>query len=29
MGDLVWWTMREREHTVEQLTDYVTGKYPG
>ncbi len=29
MGDLVWWTMREREHAVEQLTDYVAGKYPG
>jgi CBS domain-containing protein len=29
MGDLVWWTMREREHAVEQLTDYVVGKYPG
>jgi CBS domain-containing protein len=29
MGDLVRWTIREREHSVEQLTEYVTGKYPG
>jgi|HubBroStandDraft_1064217.scaffolds.fasta_scaffold294444_2 CBS domain-containing protein len=29
MGDLVRWTMREREHAVAQLTEYVTGKYPG
>jgi signal-transduction protein with cAMP-binding, CBS, and nucleotidyltransferase domain len=29
MGDLVRWTIREREHAVEQLTEYVAGKYPG
>jgi CBS domain-containing protein len=29
MGDMVRWTLREREHAVEQLTEYVAGKYPG
>jgi CBS domain-containing protein len=29
MGDLVRWTIHEQEHVVDQLTDYVTGKYPG
>jgi CBS domain-containing protein len=29
MGDLVRWTIREREHAVQQLTEYVAGKYPG
>jgi CBS domain-containing protein len=29
IGDLVRWTLREREHAIEQLQDYVTGRYPG
>jgi CBS domain-containing protein len=29
MGDLVRWTIRDREHAVEQLTEYVGGTYPG
>jgi CBS domain-containing protein len=29
IGDLVRWTIREREYEVEQLNDYVTGRYPG
>jgi CBS domain-containing protein len=29
MGDLVRWTVREQEHTVHELTEYVAGKYPG
>jgi hypothetical protein len=28
LGDLVRWTLRERKHAVEELTEYVTGKYP-
>jgi CBS domain-containing protein len=29
IGDLVRWTIRDREHEIEQLHDYVTGRYPG
>jgi signal-transduction protein with cAMP-binding, CBS, and nucleotidyltransferase domain len=29
MGDLVRWTIRQREHAVDQLKEYVAGKYPG
>jgi CBS domain-containing protein len=29
IGDLVRWTLRDREHAIEQLQDYVTGRYPG
>jgi CBS domain-containing protein len=29
IGDLVRWTIREREHSIEQLQEYVTGRYPG
>jgi CBS domain-containing protein len=29
IGDLVRWTIRDREQSIEQLREYVTGKYPG
>jgi|SRR5580692_11269263 CBS domain-containing protein len=29
MGDLVRWTIHNQEHTVDQLTEYVAGRYPG
>jgi CBS domain-containing protein len=29
MGDLVRWAIRDRDHAVQQLTEYVAGKYPG
>jgi CBS domain-containing protein len=29
IGDLVRWTVRDRELEIEQLHDYVTGRYPG
>ncbi len=29
IGDLVRWAVRDREQSIEQLRDYVTGKYPG
>lgn len=29
IGDLVRWTLRDRQYAIEQLQDYVTGKYPG
>jgi CBS domain-containing protein len=29
IGDLVRWTIRDREHSIEQLQEYVTGRYPG
>ena len=29
IGDLVRWTIRDREQSIEQLRDYVTGRYPG
>jgi CBS domain-containing protein len=29
IGDLVRWTVRDREHSIEQLQEYVTGRYPG
>jgi CBS domain-containing protein len=29
IGDLVRWAIRDREQSIEQLRDYVTGKYPG
>jgi CBS domain-containing protein len=29
IGDLVRWAIRDREQSIEQLRDYVTGRYPG
>jgi CBS domain-containing protein len=29
IGDLVRWTIRDREHAIDQLQEYVTGRYPG
>lgn len=29
IGDLVRWTIRDRERAIEQLQEYVTGRYPG
>jgi CBS domain-containing protein len=29
IGDLVHWAIRDREQSIEQLYDYVNGKYPG
>ncbi len=29
IGDLVHWAIRAREQSIEQLYDYVNGKYPG
>jgi CBS domain-containing protein len=29
IGDLVRWTIRDRERSIEQLCDYVGGRYPG
>jgi CBS domain-containing protein len=29
IGDLVRWTVRDREHSIEQLQEYVAGRYPG
>ncbi len=29
IGDLVRWTIRDREQQLEEMTDYVTGRYPG
>jgi CBS domain-containing protein len=29
IGDLVRWSVRDKEHAIEQLQDYVTGRYPG
>lgn len=29
IGDLVLWTIRDREQSIEQLVDYVNGRYPG
>jgi CBS domain-containing protein len=29
IGDLVRWTVRDREQEIEQLHGYVTGRYPG
>jgi CBS domain-containing protein len=29
IGDLVRWTIRDREHKIDELLDYVTGRYPG
>jgi CBS domain-containing protein len=29
IGDLVRWTIRDREQSIEQLREYVTGRYPG
>lgn len=29
IGDLVRWTLRDKDHEIEQLYDYVTGRYPG
>ena len=29
IGDLVRWAIRDREQSIEQLHEYVTGKYPG
>ncbi len=28
IGDLVRWTLLEREHDIEMLEDYVSGRYP-
>ena len=29
IGDLVRWTIRDREREVEQLHEYISGRYPG
>jgi CBS domain-containing protein len=29
IGDLVRWTIADREQAVQQLNEYVTGRYPG
>lgn len=29
IGDLVRWNLRDREYAIEQLQEYVTGRYPG
>lgn len=29
VGDLVAWTIREKERSLDQLTEYVSGRYPG
>jgi CBS domain-containing protein len=29
VGDLVRWTIHDQSHTIAQLEDYVTGRYPG
>ncbi len=29
IGDLVRWTIADREHTVQELNEYVSGRYPG
>jgi CBS domain-containing protein len=29
IGDLVRWAIRDREQSIEQLRDYVIGRYPG
>jgi CBS domain-containing protein len=29
IGDLVRWTIRDREHQIQQMQDYVAGRYPG
>jgi CBS domain-containing protein len=29
IGDLVRWTIRDREHEIQQLNEYVAGRYPG
>ena len=29
IGDLVRWTIEEREHEIAELHEYVTGRYPG
>ncbi len=29
VGDLVRWTIHDQSHTITQLEDYVTGRYPG
>jgi CBS domain-containing protein len=29
IGDLVRWSIRDREQSIEQLRDYVCGRYPG
>jgi CBS domain-containing protein len=29
IGDLVRWTIQDREHEIERLADYVSGRYPG
>jgi CBS domain-containing protein len=29
IGDLLRWAIHDREYAVEQLQEYVTGKYPG
>ena len=29
IGDLVRWTIRDREQSIEQLREYVVGRYPG